>query len=102
MKQSLILDEETYIAVHATLDRARRNGWDAVEVLNSAGLLLSPAARQQIQLTALAAFRADVNRWLPHEFLRRVRKVGTSSPTDMHGAMMGYLADYIKALKEQE
>jgi hypothetical protein len=96
-----ILDEDTYMAVHATVDRARRTGQDLVEALNERSLLLSPAARRSVQVEALRAFERDVQRWLPHEFVRRVRKAEAATPADMYEAMLSYLADYIKVLKEE-
>ena len=96
-----ILDEDTFLATHATLDRARRTGRDPVEELHRHGLLLAPVRRRQIQVMTLIAFEQELTRWRPHEFLRRIRKVETSTPADMHEAIHGYLLDYIKTLKEE-
>jgi hypothetical protein len=101
VKQTLVLDEETYSATHACLGRARRGGWDAAESLHRLGLLLSPAVRQQVQVDALVALRQDLERWQPHEMLRRLHKVETSSPADMYTAIVSYLDEYIIALREQ-
>ena len=101
MKQFLILDEETYIATQATLAGARRACQVEAEALHQRGLLLSPAVRRQVQVTALVALERDLARWAPHEMLRRIHRDKPGTPADMHEAMMGYLADYIKALKEE-
>lgn len=101
MRQVTILDEDTYTAAQAALVTAKRHGWDQVEVLHQRNLLLSPAVRRHVQVAALVALEQDLGRWQPHEMLRRVRKVETGTPADMYLAMMGYLADYIKTLKEE-
>mgnify|MGYP001573554711 CR=1 FL=1 len=95
MKQTLPLDEATYLAVQASLTRARRGGWDAAEVLHEAGLVLSPAVRRRVVVAELEAFARELERWRPHEFLRRVHKDMPSTPADMHEAICSYLADYI-------
>ena len=95
MKQTLPLDEATYLAVLAQLTRARRGGWDAAEVLHEAGLILSPAVRRQVEVTVLEAFARELERWRPHEFLRRVHRDKPSTPVDMYEAIRSYLADYI-------
>ncbi len=96
MKQVQPLDETTYLAVQAKLSAAVRAGRDQAEALHEAGLLLAPATRRDVEVEALERFERDLARWRPHEFLRRIHKNKASTPADMHEAILGYLADYIK------
>ena len=100
MKQTLPLDEATYLAVHSRLERARRGGWDPAEVLHEAGLVLSPAVRRRIEVGTLESFARELERWRPHEFLRRVHKDTASTPVDMYEAICSYLSDYVKMKRE--
>lgn len=95
MKQTTPLDEQTYLAVHAALARARRGGWDPAEVLHEGGLILAPAVRRQVVVGALKEFAAELERWRTHEFARRVGRDRPLTSAEMHEAIKSYLADYI-------
>jgi len=95
MRQTTPLDEQTYLAVHAALTRARRGGWDPAEVLHENGLVLAPAVRRLVVVGALEMFAGELERWHTHEFARRVAHDRPLTPVEMHEAIKSYLHDYI-------
>jgi hypothetical protein len=82
--------------IRKVADRARRNGSDVVEALAAAQAFRTTAHDAVLKKVALRELRADLDRWSPAEFLRRVNKTAAPTARDMYNAILGYIDDYIE------
>lgn len=80
---------------------ARKQGIDAVAILDTYGMLLTQEKRRHVTIEALREFHQSFTNWQPHEFARRVRRDAPVTPSEMLGAFVSYLEDYI-TMKEKE
>lgn len=89
------VDDVTWRLAEEALIVAKNNGWNPIEILDRRYLLLTPARERQIVINALENLQEDLERWQPHEMIRRVRRDGNGTPADMYRAICGYLKEYI-------
>lgn len=98
----MAIDAETYLKVHAALDRCHRSGWDPVEELDRLGLVLSPARYSRIRHKVLTNLLVQLGTWRPVELLRRKYHPGhQSSPTDMYAVILEFVEDYRNKMEEE-
>jgi hypothetical protein len=97
------IDGQTYALSNGVLKQARTRGLDALEELNRAGLLLTPAARKQIQVAALSALLESLGNWRPAELLRRLHGAPESkTPADMYHCILGFIEEYLTVVKSEQ
>ena len=90
------LDPQMYRVVHAALRFARIHGKDEAEVLAGSDLLLTKARDKEIRLQAMSYLVQQVQRWGPHEFLRRKFDAQHSStPNDMYVCILEFLEEHV-------
>jgi hypothetical protein len=90
------LDEETARRVHSSLNYARWHGESIPERLHKDGLLWTPDKAREVQVSTLQFILEEVQRWQPHEFLRKVKRDGgQATPTDMYMAMCQWLEEHV-------
>ena len=90
------LDPDVWLAVHNTLDRARRLGTDPGEELYRAGLLLTPAHKQYLFVQGMMFLYQEVCSWRPAEFLRmKFLPSHPASPADLYSCMVEFIERHI-------
>lgn len=90
------LDTETFMKVHASIGRAKWRGGSIPEQLHQDGLLWTPDRARDLQATTLQFILEEVQRWQPHEFLRKVKRDGgQATPTDMYMAICQWLEEHV-------
>lgn len=87
--------------VRDIVTKSRFHGADVVEALNYRDLLLTPAHENRIQLEVLRRFADELERWQPHEMLRRkYSSDGSRTPADMYHVIQEFLDEFITHRKE--
>lgn len=85
-----------WVKVNQCLLQATRTNQDPAELLNKAGLLLTPYHDKRIRLEAMNYLLRQVTSWQPHEFLRRRFHAGHSaSPADMYICVVDFIEEHI-------
>lgn len=88
---------EFWVQVNACLLQAQRTGQDPTELLNKAGLLLTPAQDKRIRLEAMNYLLRQITSWQPHEFLRRkFHAQHSASPADMYICVVEFVEEHIE------
>src|SRR5262245_61827608 len=97
------VDPATYIMAKSILDRCLRAGWDPVEELDRARVLLTPAQRKEISVLTLTLLLQRLATYRPVELLRRKYHAGhQASPADMYVVMMEFIEDWRSRVQEDE
>lgn len=96
------LDPDTRRRAELAIDWARRRGYDALEELHRAGLILTPAKEREIRVSAMRWLHRELVSWRPVELLRR--KFHASHPTtpaDMYACIAEFLEEHVEHERTQ-
>lgn len=97
----MTLDADTWLKTSGAIKRCHRSGWDPGEELERLGLLLTPARRTAIEVTALTRLLNQLEIWRPAELLRRKYHAGhPATPQDMYLVMLEFIEEFRQATKE--
>ena len=97
------VDPATHAIATSILERCLRAGWDPVEELNRAKVLLTPAQRKQISVLTLTLLLQRLSTYRPVELLRRKFHAGhQTTPADMYVVMMEFIEDWRARVQDDE
>jgi hypothetical protein len=97
------LPEEYGVIVRGAIAQARLRGQDPAERLHKARLLLVPAEERAIETAVLHRFAEELQRWQPHEMLRRkFRTEAPCTPADMYVVLQEFLTEFIEHRRIRE
>lgn len=87
--------------IRRIINGAPSHGADAVEALNRYELILTPLQRNRIEVEVLRKLADELQRWQPHEMLRRKFHVdGSRTPADMYHVIQEFLDEFIQKRKD--
>lgn len=90
-------------AIRDVITTSRVHGTDYIEILNRKDLLATPAREREIYIEALLTYSRELQRWMPHEMMRRKFHPGNpGAPADMFYVMLEFLDEYIENRRTQE
>lgn len=90
--------EEGFDLVQLALKRARSQGVDVFDSMESSGLLLTRARQRQIKVDAFTEMLHILDRETAEKVLQRYLGGRPATPQDMFDAVLEWLGDYKEAL----
>lgn len=96
-----MINERDQQQVRNVMSYARKQGLDAVKLLDTYDLLLTTTSRHRISLDALRELQASLGQLQAHQIARRIRWDAPVTAAEMFDAIASYLDDYI-TMKEKE